>query len=99
MQMVGSELANQMIEQQIRIIVGEKLRCKPDELPSDVTLEDIGFDSLGLSDLAETVQSQMDVDIPNRVFPGRFTLKDVVEFLAKELNGFSEASVDKEPAD
>ncbi|SRR5581483_3995319 len=98
MQMAGTETAIQMIERQIRMIVGEKLRCNPDELPSDVTLEDIGFDSLALSDLAEAVQSQMDVDIPNRVFPSEYTIKDVVEFLAKELNGF-DALMDKEPAD
>lgn len=72
-------------EQQFRVILGQKLRCDGNELPGTVTLEELGFDSLGLSDLAEAVQGEIDVEIPNRVFPGTYTIDKVVEFLAKEL--------------
>lgn len=90
------------VEQQFRAILSEKLRCNSEELPGDATLEELGFDSLGLSDLAEAVQGQIDVEIPNRVFPATFTINNVVEFLVRELEKTSrelDQLIQREPAD
>lgn len=97
----GIGISNAIVAKEFRAILGEKLRRDGNDLPDDATLEELGFDSLALSDLAEAVQGRLDVEIPNRTFPASFTVREVIDFLVAEMAGaqVSEQPVAGEAAD
>jgi len=70
-----------MLESKIRYIVAGKLQLDITEIPGHKTLSEIGFDSLGLSDLAEAIDEHFGVKAPDRTLPGAVTLDGLVKLV------------------
>lgn len=88
------------VNHDLREILSTKLQIDAQEIPGVMSLGELGFDSLALSDLAEAVEEKFDVQIPNRIFPATLTINQLVAL----LGGTSEESrqpgpVLVEPAD
>lgn len=61
------------IERDVRTIIAAKLQLDAAEVPGEIGLGDLGFDSLALSDLAEAIEEKFDVQFPNRTLPATLT--------------------------
>jgi acyl carrier protein len=74
-------MAPSALEHKIRCIVAGKLQLDTTEVPDNKTLTDIGFDSLGLSDLAEAFDEHFGVKMPDRMLPGNITLHELIRLV------------------
>ena len=73
-----------VLEKDVRALLTAKLNLDSDQFPGDATLESLGFDSLGLSDLAETMEEKFGLQVPNRMFPRTLSVNQLVELIGKE---------------
>ena len=71
-----------ILENEIRHIIGGKLLLDAGAIPDDSTLSELGFDSLGLSDLAEAFVEYFNVKMPDRMVPGTLTVNGLVDLIA-----------------
>jgi len=71
------------LEKDVRALLTAKLNLDSDQFPGDTTLESLGFDSLGLSDLAETMEEKFGLQVPNRMFPRTLSIDQLIELLGK----------------
>lgn len=69
------------VDHGLREILSAKLQIDAHEIPGVMSLGELGFDSLALSDLAEAVEEKFDVQIPNRMFPATLTINQLVALL------------------
>lgn len=69
------------VDHDVREILSAKLQIEAHEIPGVMSLGELGFDSLALSDLAEAVEEKFDVQIPNRMFPATLTINQLVALL------------------
>jgi acyl carrier protein len=87
------------IERSVREILSAKLQIDAEQVPGAVTLGELGFDSLGLSDLAEAMEDRFGVQVPNRILPATLTLKQLVALLTRSHENAEDGFVTSEPAD
>lgn len=88
-----------LIGQGIKEILSSKLQVEPDQIPETAALGDLGFDSLGLSDLAEAVEEKFDVQVPNRIFPSTLTVEQLIALVIRKSQTSAQEDVIAEPAD
>ena len=81
MQSHRSEATTSTIEQRVRSIIGSKLHVDIQEISGDISLTDVGFDSLSLSDLAEAIDDEFEVSSPNRMMPGTLTISGLISLI------------------
>lgn len=81
MQSHSSEVTTNTIEQRVRSIIGSKLHVDIQEISGDISLSDVGFDSLSLSDLAESIDDEFEVSSPNRMMPGTLTISGLINLI------------------
>jgi len=81
MQSHDSEATTNTIEQRVRNIIASKLQVDTQEISGDISLADIGFGSLSLSDLAETIDDEFEVSSPNRMMPGTLTIRGLINLI------------------
>lgn len=87
------------IEQDVREILSDKLQIDAEQVDGTVTLGELGFDSLGLSDLAEAMEDRFGVQVPNRILPATITLNQLVALLSGSFEDAEDGIVTSEPAD
>lgn len=88
----------EIVEQDLRALLSAKLQLDVSEISNGITLGDLGFDSLALSDLAEAIEEKFDVQVPNRTLPATLTVGQL-EALLLSKKGVGACSVVAEPAD
>jgi acyl carrier protein len=81
----------EQFEQDIKILLSEKLRVDVGQIATEMTLGELGFDSLALSDLAEAIEEKFEVQVPNRTVPDTVTVGQ----LAVLLRNFKEGTKDR----
>ena len=81
MQSHDSEATTNTIEQRVRSIIASKLQVDIQEISGDISLSDLGFGSLSLSDLAETIDDEFEVSSPNRMMPGTLTISGLIHLI------------------
>jgi acyl carrier protein len=81
MQSHSSQITTNTIEQRVRSIIGSKLHVDIQEISGDISLSDVGFDSLSLSDLAESIDDEFEVSSPNRMMPGTLTISGLINLI------------------
>jgi acyl carrier protein len=81
MQSHNSEATTNTIEQRVRRIIASKLQVDIQEISGNISLSDIGFGSLSLSDLAETIDDEFEVSSPNRMMPGTLTISGLINLI------------------
>lgn len=87
MQTQGIDVNTTTIEQQVRSIIASKLQIDMQGISNEMSLSDIGFDSLSLSDLAETIDDQFDVSSPNRMIPGTLSIRVLIHLIETAHQG------------
>jgi acyl carrier protein len=87
-----------IVDKDVRALLSSKLQIITTSIAGTTTLGDLGFDSLGLSDLAEAIEERFDVQVPNRTLPATLTIDQLVGLLrqGESANGHL---VSAEPAD
>src|SRR5215469_16388024 len=73
-----------LLDQDIRTIISGKLQLDPSDIPGEVGLGELGFDSLALSDLAETIEERFAVQVPNRMLPATLTIDQLVSLIVQK---------------
>lgn len=90
------------IEQDLRTIIAGKLQLDTIDIPDEIGLGDLGFDSLALSDLAEAIEEKFDVQVPNRTLPATLTVGQLSALIIKKQEFFEDTpgqTMVAEPAD
>ena len=75
-------LVSSSIDRDVREILSAKLQIDAEQVAGVITLGELGFDSLALSDLAEAMEDKFGVHIPNRILPATLTLNQLVALLS-----------------
>lgn len=89
-----------VVERGVRALLSDKLQLEAAGIAGTATLGDLGFDSLGLSDLAEAIEDRFDVQMPNRTLPATLTIDQLVGLLSRNHSISSvAAAAAAEPAD
>ena len=66
--------------------IAKQLHCTPDKLTEDTRfLEDLGAKSYDYLHLAVFLEAEYDVDLPYMKFSKNKTLKEMAEYVAKEV--------------
>ncbi|MEU0531439.1 phosphopantetheine-binding protein [Amycolatopsis tolypomycina] len=68
-------------EEQVRTLLIEKLRVKPDALGADVTLEELSFDSLVLIELSLLLEKRFGVRLAEGELTGEHSIAGVAELV------------------
>jgi len=92
-------LVSSKVDRELRGILAAKLRIDANEFAGMTTLGELGFDSLGLSDLAETIEDKFGVQAPNRTLPATLTVNQLVELLCRSNEHAEDGRTTAEPAD
>ena len=92
-------LGSGSIERDVREILSAKLQIDTEQVAGAVTLGELGFDSLGLSDLAEAMEDRFGVQVPNRILPATLTLNQLVALLSGSHENAEKGFMTSEPAD
>jgi acyl carrier protein len=71
------------VEDGIRALLAAKLQIEANQIPRAATLGELGFDSLGLSDLAEGIEEGFGIQVPNRTLPATLTLSQLINLLSQ----------------
>ncbi len=83
----------------VKMMLSEKLQIEAESIGERVTLGDLGFDSLALSDLAEAIEEKFDVQVPNRTLPDTLTAGQLADLLLRVKTNREQIHVVAEPAD
>jgi acyl carrier protein len=92
-------LVSSSIDRDVREILSAKLQIDAEQVAGVITLGELGFDSLALSDLAEAMEEKFGVQIPNRILPATLTLNQLVALLSGPHENAEDGLVTSEPAD
>jgi acyl carrier protein len=87
------------IDRDVREILSAKLQIDAEQVAGVISLGELGFDSLALSDLAEAMEDKFGVQIPNRILPATLTLNQLVALLSRSHENAEDGLVTSEPAD
>jgi acyl carrier protein len=83
----------------VKILLSQKMRVEAESINEKITLGDLGFDSLALSDLAEAIEERFDVQVPNRTLPDTLTAGQLADLLLNVKVNRERIHVVAEPAD
>lgn len=75
----------EMVERNFRTLLSNKLLRDCHEAAGTTTLAELGFDSLGLSDLAEAIDENFEVQLPNRTLDENLSISGVVGWIQEKL--------------
>jgi acyl carrier protein len=92
-------LVSSSIDRDVREILSAKLQIDAEQVAGVITLGELGFDSLALSDLAEAMEDKFGVQVPNRILPATLTLNQLVALLSGPHENAEDGLVTSEPAD
>jgi acyl carrier protein len=92
-------LVSSSIDRDVREILSAKLQIDAEQVAGVITLGELGFDSLALSDLAEAMEDKFGVQVPNRILPATLTLNQLVALLSGPHENAEDGLVASEPAD
>jgi acyl carrier protein len=87
-------LVSSTIDRDLRDILAAKLQVDADQLAGVMTLGELGFDSLGLSDLAEAIEDRFGIQVPNRMLPST-----LVDLLCRSNEQAEDGQITAEAAD
>jgi acyl carrier protein len=66
--------------------IANQLHCKPQDVSLDMSLSELGIDSLGAITIIYELEDQFDIEIPNEVFDSLETVNDIVTKLQQFLD-------------
>lgn len=66
------------VHDHVTTVLTDKFEVAPGDVRPDATLTELGLDSLGVTELAVTLQEHWGVEVPEDAFTGDSTLRDVV---------------------
>ena len=92
-------LVSSTIDRDLRDILAAKLQVDADQLAGVMTLGELGFDSLGLSDLAEAIEDRFGIQVPNRMLPSTLTVNQLVDLLCRSNEQAEDGQITAEAAD
>jgi len=75
----------EMVERNFRTLLSNKLLRDCHEAAGTTTLAELGFDSLGLSDLAEAIDEKFEIQLPNRTLDEHLSISGVVGWIQEKL--------------
>jgi acyl carrier protein len=67
-----------MVETAVFYVIASQLHRKPQDILLDMSLRDLGIDSLGAITILYELEDQFDIEIPNEVFDSLETVNDIV---------------------
>ena len=70
-----------MVFEKIRAIICDQFDIDEDDISMDSTLDDLGLDSIDAVDLADNIEDEFDVEIPDEELEKFKTVGDVVNFI------------------
>lgn len=78
-----------MVFEKVRKILSDQLEIDEDIITMDSDLvEDLKADSLAIVELIMDLEQEFDLDIPDEELPKVATVKDIVNYLEKNLGGY-----------
>lgn len=78
----------EVIEEKLRILIVENLGVDETEVTLNASFEDdLGADSLDRVELIMAIEEDFDIQVADEDAEGIKTVKDAVEYIAKELKG------------
>ncbi|WP_233096166.1 acyl carrier protein [Alicyclobacillus sp. SO9] len=78
----------EQIEERVRKVVCSQLGVEPEEVnPGSQFVDDLGADSLDLTELAIAFEDEFELEIPESDFGKLSTVANVVSYLNGRLNG------------
>ena len=70
-----------MVFEKIKEIIAEQFDIAENEITMDSTLEDIDIDSIDAVELAMSVESEFDIEIPDEVLENMKSVADLVRYV------------------
>lgn len=86
----------------VRAIIADKTQADAADLSDEITLGDLGLDSLALSDLAEAIEDRFDVHVANRMLPSTLTVGQLIALVCNNHAVYGDSpdnAIVPEPAD
>lgn len=81
-------LTKEQIEERVRKVVKDQLQVETSEIKSNsLFVDDLGADSLDLTELAIAFEDEFDLEVPDSDFGQLSTVASVVNYLEKRLQG------------
>jgi acyl carrier protein len=78
-----------MIFEKIRKILSDQLEIDEESITMESDLvEDLKADSLAIVELIMDLEQEFDIEIPDEELPKVTTVKDVVDYIEKNVGGF-----------
>ena len=81
----------QCIERDLKREIGELLKIPRDQISASDNLEAVGFDSVGLVELAEKLSTRYGITLPPSVFFGYATVAELTRYLLEDYREVMEA--------
>lgn len=91
-----------LLDRDIRAIIAGKTQADAADISDEITLGDLGLDSLALSDLAEAIEEKFDVHVPNRMLPSTLTVGQLIALVCENQAIYDDSpdgALVPEPAD
>ncbi|TCP28762.1 acyl carrier protein [Scopulibacillus darangshiensis] len=83
---MSSTLTKDQIEERVNSVVCSQLQVEPSEVNgSSLFVDDLGADSLDLTELAIAFEDEFDIEIPDSDFGQLSTVTGVVEYVSNRL--------------
>lgn len=67
--------------EKIRAIICEEFDIDEDDVTLDTHLEDLGFDSLDMIDIAMDIEDEFEIEVPDEALEKFETVRDIVNFV------------------
>ena len=82
--MMATTLSKAEIEEKVRKVVTNQLDVEPSDVkPDSLFVDDLGADSLDLTELAVGFEDEFDIEIPDSDFGHLSTIENVVNYISK----------------
>lgn len=79
-------LTKEQIEEEVRKVVCDQLQVETEEVkPDSLFVDDLGADSLDLTELAVAFEDEFDIEIPDSDFGEFSTVTSAVEYIFNRL--------------
>ena len=81
---MATTLSKAEIEEKVRKVVTNQLDVEPSDVkPDSLFVDDLGADSLDLTELAVGFEDEFDIEIPDSDFGHLSTIENVVNYISK----------------
>ena len=78
-----------MVFEKVRKILSDQLEIDEESITMESDLvEDLKADSLAIDELIMDLEQEFDLDIPDEELPKVVTVKDVVQYIEKNVGGY-----------